>query len=77
MAKNNYRQIHVYLTEQSGGRVTIEALVKPVGSQWHRRHRVWGHTYRISDFPLSTQRAYRLLAADLLREAGDPESLDQ
>lgn len=72
--RNSYRQLRITLTEQTGMRATVEGWVKPSGAQWHMRHRVWAHTYRMSDAPATLAACYRLLAAELLREAGRLES---
>lgn len=76
-ARDNYRQLRVTLTEQSGGRVTIVGWVKPLRAAWHIKHRVWAGTYRMSDPPTNLSSCYRLLSAELLREAAILDQPDQ
>lgn len=75
--RNDYRQLRITLTEQTGMRVTVEGWVKRRGDQWHMRNRVWARTYRMSDAPATLPACYRLLAAELLREAASLEQPDQ
>lgn len=76
MPRNQYRQILVTMTQVHSDQFTLHVQVKPVGQQWHSRHRVALLSFRVSDPPGTMEAALELLQsslAGLITEVG-PET---
>lgn len=45
-AQSRYKQVRLTVTEESGGRLTMRILAKPVDADWTMRHSVYHHSWR-------------------------------
>lgn len=46
-ATSPYKQVQVTVTELSNGHCSARVRVKPVDAEWHVKHTVWHHEWRV------------------------------